>query len=127
MINRQNAINPFGSAYTCYIKTILGAFAKLRNGTIIFIAINPFGSAYTLDQNHLRRIRKITKRDYYLCHVCQPSVCPSVWNNPASNVRTFMTFNESISRKSDEKIQVHYNLARITGTSHEDMYNWYLT
>jgi len=81
-------------------------------------------SIHTLDKNHLRRIRKITKRDYYLRHVCQPSVCPSAWNNPASNVRNFMTFNiwvflESLTKK--------FKFIKITGTFHEDMYSWYLT
>jgi hypothetical protein len=40
---------------------------------------------------HFRRLHKIAKSDYWLCHVC-PSVRPSAWNNSAAAGRTFVTF-----------------------------------
>ena len=66
-----------------------------------------------------RRVRKIAKRDYQLCHVC-PSV---LMNNSASIREIFTKFNiwvffEILSRK----FKVHSHLTRIKGTLREDQY-----
>jgi hypothetical protein len=60
-----------------------------------------------------RPICKISKSDYYLCHIC-PSVCPLAWTNPALTKLIFVKFNisaffEYLSRKS----KYNYCLTRI--------------
>ena len=61
-------------------------------------------------------VRKITKMDCQLRHVCL-SICPSVWNNSAPTRGIFMKFG-NLSRK----FKCHQDLTTITGTLHEDRY-----
>jgi hypothetical protein len=74
----------------------LGAFAKLRKATISFVM-----------------------------SVC-PSVCPSVhpseWNNPAPTecILLNLTFFEDLLRK----FKFHYNLTRIMGNLHENLFTF---
>ena len=55
------------------------------------------------NSRNFRCIRKIVKSDYELRHVC-----PSGWNNSASDIQIFMNFDTSVFfRKPDEEIQVY--------------------
>jgi hypothetical protein len=70
-----------------------------------------------------RRLRKISKSDCWLYHVCpfvRLSLCPSARNNSASTGRIFIKFGiwgffENLSRKCN----FDYNMTRITGALHE--------
>ena len=58
-----------------------------------------------------RRVRKTTKSDYQLCHVCLNSA-------PTGHISWhFMVFFEILWRK----LRFHWNLIRIMGTWHEDV------
>jgi len=46
-----------------------------------------------------KRVRKIVKSHYYLCHI-YPSVCLSAWNNSASTGRIFIKFHLRLFLKS---------------------------
>jgi len=54
---------------------------------------------------HFRSVRKISKRDNQLRHVCL-SVCPSAWNNSVPTGRIFVKLDMNIFRKSIKKIKV---------------------
>jgi hypothetical protein len=64
-----------------------------------------------------RRVRKITKSDYWLRHVCR-----STWNDLAPTGRTFMKFDiRRFFSKCVEKVQVSLKSDKNNGTSHEDL------
>jgi len=71
---------------------------------------------YHLSYLFFGHVRKITKTDCSLRHVCL-SISPSVWNNSAPTGGIFMKF-ENLSRK----FKYHEDLTTITGTLHEDRY-----
>ena len=57
--------------------------------------------------NFVSRVRKMAKSDYYLRHVCCPSVSPSAWNNSPPAGRIFIKCDISaFSEKSVEKVKV---------------------
>ena len=62
-----------------------------------------------------RSVRRFSKSNYYLRHVCLP-VRPSPWNNSAPTWRILMKYNMRIFHKSVEKIQVSFISTRMTGT-----------
>jgi hypothetical protein len=68
-----------------------------------------------------RRVRKIAKSDYLLCHVC-----PSAWNNSAPTGRIFIrfciwVFYENLSIK----FKIYENRAGVKGTVHEDQFTFF--
>jgi hypothetical protein len=78
-----------------------------------------WGRTYSpLCNQFFTRVRKISKSDYWLRHVC-----PSVRMEQLGSHRT--DFNEiwylSVFRKSVEKIQVLLKSDKITGTLHKDL------
>jgi hypothetical protein len=78
---------------------------------------------YTFRSQFIRCVRKISKSDSYLRHVCV-SICPSVhasaWYNSAPTGRIFMKFDmwvffENLSRN----FKFRWNVTIITDTLHE--------
>jgi hypothetical protein len=82
-----------------------------------------------------RRVRKIAKSDYRLCHIClsvclsacqsvRPCVCvcPSAWNNFAPTGQIFVKFDIcAFFQKLSRILEFNLNLTRITGTLHIDV------
>jgi hypothetical protein len=67
-----------------------------------------------------RRLRKIAKSDYLLCHVCL-SVLPPAWNNSTPSERICTKFNISTFYENMLIIlNFHSNLTRITSTLRKD-------
>jgi hypothetical protein len=83
---------------------------------ITFLSSDYYLRKQSVYVHFFRRVRKITKSDYYLRHVC-PSVCPH-----ATTGSYWTDFHEilylSVLRKSVEKIQVSLKPDKITGTLH---------
>ena len=79
---------------------------------------------FETDTAAFRRVRQVTKSDYWLPHVC-PSVFPSSCNNSAPTGQIFMQLRiwvcfENLLRK----FKFQWNPTRITGTLHEYLYTF---
>ena len=60
-----------------------------------------------------------------VCPSIHPSVCPSTWNKSAPTGRIFTKFHLCVFfEKSVKEFEFHYNVTRITGTSHKDQYTF---
>jgi hypothetical protein len=71
------------------------------------------------------RVRKMEKGYCWLCHVC-----PSAWNSSAPTGRIFMKFYvrgvppSPLLKKLSRNFKSGWNLTRITGTLHEDVFTF---
>ena len=77
-----------------------------------------------------RRVRKISKSDYYLqvCPSVRPSVRPSAWVYSAPTGRISMKFDISVFIENlSRKFKFHYNLTTTNNTLHADQYTFLIT
>jgi len=80
---------------------------------------------------NFRCFRKISERDYQLCHACpsalpstRPSLCPHGTSRFSLDGFSLHFLFEYFSKKLPRKFTLHLNLTTITGTVHGDRYTF---
>ena len=69
-----------------------------------------------------KRFRKISKSDYYLCHICL-SVCIEKLGSHWTDFHEILYVN-ILQKYVDKILRLYYSPTRITDTFHEDMFTF---